>query len=379
MRDGFAEKLIRETLADCESLRQMVESLIAGRAPGQRRKAPRFPTLAALFDQSGLRTTHGSLYGLNPNRPPVADPLPDPARRPASSGRGAGSKDDGPLQWISDIRVINFSEEGLQVELQCDHFFQHLDRPVLVQFKNRKHAVNLHWYKQTGFLVRCGCSFCGPLEHEPELASTLLGFSNELVRYLGASELQRMRPPFETVFSSMSIIHNLRLKFLDALTSFQETKRFILQCLEPKFHRHVDPILREFLYSGQFQISEGLRLVDDPVYKAILQVFLLPSQELGCGLLGVGEQALLLRDEVLKLLMNCLLPPVLAPDRPESICDAVKPVYRSFLTLRERLPGVFSDKEFDRQFQGYSALIGDIVQRREQLIDTVSGVGIHWT
>ncbi len=379
MADGFPEKLIRETLADCQSLHQMVESLVLGRSPDRRRKAPRFPTLAALLDQPGGRSSHGALYSLKSSRGSASVGGLDSGPGGASAAGSAEADGDGLLQRISNFRVINFSEEGMQVELQCEHFFQHLNRPILVGFKEARHAVNLHWYKQTGFMVRCGCSFCAPIDQEPEVTSTLLGFSNELVRYLGASELQRMRPPFETVFASLGILYNLRLKFLDALAGFQETQRFIQQCLNPKFQRKVEPILGEFNYSGQFQIREARRLADDPAYKGRLQVFLRPSRELGCGLLGVREQALLLKDEVLRLLMNCLLPPNLPVDVPDAVCDAVKPVYKSFLTLRERLPGVFNDREFDRQFQGYSALIGDIVRRRELVIDAVSGVGVHWT
>lgn len=376
MDNPFPGKLIRETLADCESLRQMVESIILGRAPDLRRRSPRFPTVAALSGQARLNRAHGHLLCLKTVHLPFMGTTPSKSSVDSAPTTRTGDCLSAELfHGISDIRVINFSEEGLQLELECENFFAFLDRPILIRIKGKDHRVSLRWYKQTGKVVRCGCSFCDDVGREPNLVRTLLGFSNDLVRHMSTSELKRMRPPFETVFSCMSIYHNLRLKYLEAVASFHETKEFILQCLDPRFHARVEPVFEKFKYSKYFQVEEGAKRASDPAYDAALDVFLLPCRELGCGLLEVGEQTLLMREEVLKLLRSCLLPLGPEPDSSEFICDAVKPVYRSFLTLRERLPGVFDDKLIDRQFRSYSAIIGEIVHLREQLIDSVSGFG----
>ncbi len=375
MENSFPGKLIRETLADCESVRQMVESLVLGRDSNQRRQSPRFPTVAALSGQARLSRAHGHLLCLKTVQLPFMGLMPTSDNDPGQAESEGGSIATELLHGISDVRVINFSEEGLQLELECENFFSFLDRPILVRFKGKHHPVNLRWYKQSGKVVRCGCSFSEDVEREPNLARTLLNFSNDLVRYMSASEIKRMRPPFETVFSSMSIYQNLRLKYLEAVASFHETKTFILQCLNPKFHDRVEHVFEQFRYSKSFQRDEAAKRAGDRAYAAAVDVFLLPCRELGCGLLEVGEQTLLMWEEASNLLRSCLLPLEPEPDSSEFICDAVKPIYNSFLTLRGRLPGVFDDKLIDRQFRGYSTLIGEIVHLREQLIDCVSGVG----
>lgn len=378
MRTTLQKRHIRETLADCESMRQMVESLVLGRASGQKRQSPRFPTSTALLGPSVPQPARGQLFALRPLHSPSQAVLPTVDASPATSPVGAVPTGEELLQRISEIRLVNYSEQGLQIELQCENFFQYLDRPMFVQLKERKHPVDLRWYKQTGSLVRCGCSFCGSIDQEPDIASTLIALSNELLAYLVASDPPRIVPPFETVFSCVSVLHNLRLKYLEAVTSFCEARDFILRCLSPRFHRQVAPILMKFEHSRDLQMAGSAGRADDPAYKAALSAVLLPCQELGCGVLGVGEQVLLMRDEVLNLLTNCLLPIDSSSDKLGKTSDIVKPVYKTFQLLRERLPGVFDDPLLDRQFVVYSAVLAEMDHLREQLIDCVSGVGVHW-
>ncbi len=282
------------------------------------------------------------------------------------------------LHKISWIHVIDFSEEGLQIELKCDNFLDYLDRPLFVQFNQVRLPVNMHWFKQSGGLLRCGCSFCGAIDKDPGIAATLLGLSSELVRYLVQGERRGSGSRPEIVFAFISTIYNLRLMFLDAVASFYESKNFILRFVHPKFHIRVDHILRKFRYSKYFQINEARRLVNDSHFNTLMDIFLQPYHEFGCGLLGAGEDMLFLENDVFNLMMNCLVLPDPLQPKLETMGDSVSSVYQMFLEVRKLLPKTFESSEIDKQFFCYSALIGEIVLLRERLIDFLSGVGIHW-
>jgi hypothetical protein len=378
MQNTFPEKQPGTFLSDGESFRQVVESIAGNRSASQKRKSPRFPTVFALANRSQMVQPIGELVCLGagkmgPGREPSQQQTESSSKEKASPS-GAESL----LHKISWIHVIDFSEEGLQIELKCDNFLDYLDRPLFVQFNQVRLPVNMHWFKQSGGLLRCGCSFCGAIDKEPGIAATLLRFSSDLVRYLvqGERSLNGSRP--EMIFAFISTVYNLRLMFLDAVASFHESKNFILRFVHPKFHIRVDHILRKFKYSKYYQVNEARRLVNDRHFNSLIDTFLQPYHEFGCGLLGAGEDMLFLENDVFNLMMNCLVLPDPLQPKFETLGDSVNSVYQMFLKVRSRLPRTFENGEFDKQFYCYSALIGEIVLLRERLIDFLSGVGIHW-
>jgi hypothetical protein len=210
------------------------------------------------------------------------------------------------------------------------------------------------------------------------IASILLSFSDELVNFLVKNELGESGSRPEMVFAFISLLYNLRLKFLEAVASFHESKIFIQRFVNPKFHIRVDHIVRKFKYSKYYQINESRRLVNDSTFNSIVEAFLQPYHRLGCSLLGAGQDMLFLENDVLNLMMNCLVMPDPLQSRSETMGDSVKTVYELFLLLRSRSPEPFESHEFDKQFHCYSSLIGEIVLMRERLIDFLSGVGIEW-
>lgn len=378
MQSTFSEKQPGKYLSDGDSFKQVVESIAGRRSASQKRKSPRFPTVSALATRSAATPANGELVCLSSGRMDHAGDSRRQQADDASNGGAAASGADSLLQIISRINVIDFSEEGLQIELKCDNFLDYLDRPLFVQFNQARLPVNMHWFKQSGGLLRCGCSFCGAIDKDPGIASTLLGLSSDLVRYLVQGERSRNGSRPEMVFAYISTIYNLRLMFLDAVASFHESKNFILRFVHPKFHIRVDHILRKFKYSKYFQVNEARRLVNDSHFNSLIDTFLKPYQEYGCGLLGAGEDMLFLENDVFNLMMNCLILPDPLQPRLETLGDSVNSVHQMFLEVRKRLPGAFESSDFDKQFYCYSGLIGEIVLLRERLIDFLSGVGIHW-
>jgi hypothetical protein len=379
MQRTFPEEQPRPYLSDGESFRQVVESIAARRSAGQKRKSPRFPTVNAVASRNSLAQGIGELVCLSSDMTPANSescrPRADGSSPPADADpSGANAL----LHCISPIHVIDFSEEGLQIELKCGNFLDYLERPLFVRFDQVRLPVNMHWFKQSGELLRCGCSFCGAIDKDPGIAATLLGLSNDLVRYLIRGERSQNGSRTEMIFAYISTIYNLRLMFLDAVASFHESKNFILRFVHPKFHIRVDHILRKFKYSKYYQVNEARRLVNDSHFNSLMDTFLKPYQEFGCGLLGAGEDMLFLENDVFNLMMNCLVSPDPLQPKFETLGDSVSSVYRLFLEVRSRLPGTFQSSDFDKQFHCYSALIGEIVLLRERLIDFLSGVGIHW-
>jgi hypothetical protein len=288
------------------------------------------------------------------------------------------NRPDAKLCPISRIQVIDFSEEGLQIELKCKNFFDFLEKPLFVRFNPVCLPVNIHWFRQMGDRLRCGCSFCESIDREPMIGSTLLRVSDELVEFLVKGQLGVIGPGPEMVFAFISIFYNLRLKFLEAVAGFHETKVFIQRFVNPKYHTRVDHTVRRFKYSKYYQVNESRKLARDACFNSIVQAFLQPYRELGCGILGAGEDMLFLENDVLNLLMDCLLMPDPLQLRLETMGDSVNEMYKLFLILRNRSPKTFQSHEFDRQFHYYSNLIGEIVLQRERLIDFLSGVGIEW-
>lgn len=378
MQSTFSEKQPGKYLSDGESFKQVVESIAARRSASQKRKSPRFPTVSALAHRTPGSRPHGELVCLSSGKMNHGEASCSPHPGDASAGEIPPAGADSLLQVISWIQVIDFSEEGLQIELKCDNFLDYLDRPLFVQFNQVRLPVNMHWFKQSGGLLRCGCSFCGAIDKDPGIASTLLGLSTELVRYLVQGERSRNGSRPEMVFAYISTIYNLRLMFLDAVASFHESKNFILRFVHPKFHIRVDHILRKFKYSKYYQVNEARRLVNDSHFNTLIDTFLKPYQEYGCGLLGAGEDMLFLENDVFNLMMSCIVLPDPLQPKFETLGDSVNSVYQLFLEVRNRLPGAFQSSDFDKQFYCYSGLIGEIVLLRERLIDFLSGVGIHW-
>ncbi|MCU0573335.1 MAG: hypothetical protein MUC41_10110 [Syntrophobacteraceae bacterium] len=378
MQNTFAEKQPGKYLSDGESFKQVVESIAGRRSASQKRKSPRFPTVSALANRSPATLPNGELVCLSSGRMGHGGDSCHQQADDATTGGATESGAESLLHVISWINVIDFSEEGLQIELKCDNFLEYLDRPLFVQFNQARLPVNMHWFKQSGGLLRCGCSFCGAIDKDPGIASTLLGLSSNLVRYLVQGERSGNGSRPEMVFAYISTIYNLRLMFLDAVASFHESKNFILRFVHPKFHIRVDHILRKFKYSKYFQVNESRRLVNDSHFNSLIDTFLKPYQEYGCGLLGGGEDMLFLENDVFNLMMNCLVLPDPLQPRFETLGDSVNSVYQMFLEVRNRLPRTFESSDFDKQFFCYSGLIGEIVLLRERLIDFLSGVGIHW-
>jgi hypothetical protein len=378
MQNPFTEDQPGKFLTDGESFKQVVESIAAKRSASQKRKSPRFPTVHALANRSSTDQPSGELVCLSPLRPGRGGDSDQQPAQGSSPRDGAATGAESMLHRISWINVIDFSEEGLQIELKCDNFLDYLDRPLFVQFNQARLPVNMHWFKQSGGLLRCGCSFCGAIDKDPGIASTLLGLSSELVRYLVQGDRSGNGSRPEMVFAFISTIYNLRLMFLDAVASFHESKNFILRFVHSKFHIRVDHILRKFKYSKYYQVNEARRLVNDSYFNSLIDTFLQPYHEFGCGLLGAGEDMLFLKNDVFNLMMNCLILPDPLQPRFETMGDSVNSVYQMFLEVRSRLPRTFESNELDKQFYCYSAFIGEIVLLRERLIDFLSGVGIHW-
>lgn len=181
MRNFFEARQSHGPLSDGESFRQIVESFVASRTASQKRKSPRFPTASALGPPYPSQPFPGELACLQSGKSPLDPPAADRNPGPSPSDSAAVNDSDPLLHRISSIQVIDFSEEGLQIELQCENFFDYLARPLFVQFLHSRLPVNIHWFRQAGDRLRCGLSFCDAIDREPMIASIVLRLSDELV------------------------------------------------------------------------------------------------------------------------------------------------------------------------------------------------------
>jgi hypothetical protein len=372
------EEQTSRPLTDDESFRKVVESIAGRRAVTQKRKSPRYPTARALVDRNQPMPHSGELVCLSPGRQNPGLTTSNRTQYGPSTSSLIETGTENLLHKISWIDVIDFSEEGLQIEFECDNFFDYLDRPLFVRFGPARLPISLHWFKQTAGLLRCGCSFCGAIDKDPGIATTLLTLSDELVHYLVRGERSDNGVKPEMVFAYLSIFQNLRLRFLEAIASFHESKSFILRFVNPGYHARVDHILRRFRYTKYYQLNESKRLQNNSHYKSIIDTFLKPYHRFGCGLLGVGEDMLFLENDVQNMVMNSLLLPDALQSRSFVLGDSVKHAYELFCDLKKTSSETFDSYEYDRQFQCYGAHIGEIVLMREQLIDFLSTVDIHW-
>lgn len=356
---------------DVYKMREMVESFAQRRAEDEKRAYPRFMTPEGLTGRIDPGNPSGMLL-YRKDRP-----------RGQQHGTASDRHGDGPeghlapggdFEKVSDICILDFSEEGAQVYFRCENPFKITQNRLFFQIGASRLPVWLRWYQISREGNTAGFEFAEARERNQDLAHVLVSLSDRLVSFLIGEYLPKAKKDHAQacVYAYLGILYNLRLRFLETVASFYKAQACAEKCVTSRHHREIMGTLFEFESLRTLHFRQARALGGDKPFKATLEFFMKPYRDHQCGLSGRHQKVCFLENDVMNALMDSIvfwnwsIPP------PDELNDRVKPVYKSFLALRSHLPGVFEGAEFDRQFIYYSFLIRSVILLKDKLIDVVS-------
>lgn len=340
-----------EHLSDEQSFLEMVESIAAFRPQSARRQYPRFLTAAALSGTLGARVPDGQLLCSTDSELKLldlGDDLTNEVRRP------------------KPIRVVDFSEGGLQLQFPSEGIAHFLNHAVSIRISGTTLPVKFSWCQQTPPVGRGGVYWGRRAEEEPEIMSLLARMGEELVRFLVSSLKEGRLKQHEQAagFTCYALLYAMRLQFRDALTSLwglakdHEKQYETIQEME-------DSVLAETgVRFGRWELDGG----EPPILDPVTSHFMRPYREVGCTLIGLDEDSLLLERDVLATLKRSILLPRQKRTEKIRIQPRFRPLYQHLLEMRKLCPAIFEDSQFDMQFGYYSALVSQMEVLREELV-----------
>ncbi|HOI93112.1 MAG TPA: DUF4115 domain-containing protein [Syntrophobacter fumaroxidans] len=356
---------------DVYKMREMVESFAQRRAEDEKRAYPRFMTPEGLTGRIDPGNPSGMLL-YRKDRP-----------RGQQHGTASDRHGDGPeghfapggdFEKVSDICILDFSEEGAQVYFRCENPFKITQNRLFFQIGASRLPVWLRWYQISREGNTAGFEFAEARERNQDLAHVLVSLSDRLVSFLIDEYLPKAKKDHAQacVYAYLGILYNLRLRFLETVASFYKAQACAEKCVTSRHHREIMGTLFEFESLRTLHFRQARALGGDKPFNATLEFFMKPYRDHQCGLSGRHQKVCFLENDVMNALMDSIvfwnwsIPP------PDELNDRVKPVYKSFLALRSHLPGVFEGAEFDRQFICYSFLIRSVILLKDRLVDVVS-------
>ncbi len=325
-------------MTDEQSFREMVESFVKFRPSSERRRFPRFPTLTALAGQLGLDNIDGTL---------IMQPYPEECRDAVQKAM---------------VHIVDFSESGVQ--LQLDHNdFQMVQRSSLyLEIQSHRILVQLKWWKQCGAASRAGFLFKNRIDSDEFLTNYISGLNTQLIVFMMAEHLN-LKTEFKKqggVFIFLSILYGLRLKFLEAIARLNSS-------IGPgNYEQKSANAATSFgSYSSAYQLAQNTGKEFDVNQRIALRNYMKPYYELGCGVIGMHEDRVLTKGEVIFVIFSSVL---FKNDDSCSSTEILPELYllhNHFLSLKHLLmPGVFEDEVFEIQFEHYSSVIQQIEQSR---------------
>lgn len=329
----------------------MVESFVALRSADERRKFPRFPTPPALSGRLGVNGFEGTLV----------------AEGPGSSGERSWNYDGGECRSGADVEKIavniaDFSESGVQLQL-CYSDFLSLQRSSLhLEIENHRFPVQLRWWKQCGCANRGGFLFSNRMESYEFLAKYILALNTKLVDFLMATYLNAIDAFTNQagVFIYISIYYGLRLTLLEAIARRNTSIEFNRNEQTSNM-----PIISFGAYSNAYHIAQNAASESKTMLRNALYKYIRPYYDFGCGVIGMNEDVILMKEEVIFAILNS----VILTNNGDQHSSAIRPelsfLHSNFLTLKHLLMlQVFEDEIFEIQFEYYSGVIQQIEQAR---------------
>ncbi len=346
MADQIDEFCYRE-MTDEQSFREMVESFVAFRPSSARRKFPRFPTPAALSGALGSNGIDGILV----------------ARDPGSSGGQSSNPDCGGCGYGTDVQrikidIVDFSESGVQLQLDCSDFLNLKKSSLYLEIENHRAPVQLRWWKQCGSASRAGFLFSNRIDSDQFFASYISARNTQLVEFLMAEYLN-LNADFKQqagVFIYLSIYYGLRLKFLEAIA------RFNAQTGSNRFEAKPAISITSFgSYASAYHLAQNQAREFGPDLRNALQRYIKPYNDFGSGVIGMNEDVVFMKGETIYVMFNSVLFSNDDGGNSTAILPDLYFLHNNFLTLKHLLmPGVFEDEIFETQFENYSDIIQQI-------------------
>ncbi len=362
MRQLPEEDQSDQHLNDAETHNEIVALLAHRRPREETRRYPRFPSSESL---SGEYPAHDPFGVLVCSGTPSLDP---------AAGRGGGAT---PVEVISAFHVIDYSEEGLQIQFSCANPLKYAMRQLSIRVAASTSPVGMQWLTQHNGHVRAGLSFQEDIELSPGVCSILLRLSDRLIRFLTREHIPRNMLQYQevAVFAYFCILHHLRLQYIQALAAHKEAENTLLPLIQKTVGERSNlDLIDNCHWSKYIQLQQARSIIETADYKDNFRIFMNPYYEFGCNVTGVEGRITFLEREVVDILLNTLLFHNSKFHYSNDIMNQLQPAYDSFKVLRELLPELFQNERFIDQFKFYSSLITSVMLSRDALIDQISSL-----
>ncbi len=324
---------------DYQGFQNLVESLVQIRSKAEARRKPRFSTPAALtglenseFDGILFSETTGPTRGCGDALESAADPR-------GNAGR------------LHSIKVVNFSENGIQIQFECTESFELFNSHLFLKIGDARIPVKFMWYRQSQPFCRGGLKFSENTDFGRKAAGMVSNMCTSLVDYLIGGFKSKAIPFSEQagVYAYLAIFYSLRLLFLEKIAALKE---FETRAVTRNMSSVPDYILAKL--SGLS--AERFCMVND----RLIGIFMKPYFDFGCGLPGMGEDVVFPQQDVRAAIINSMFFTEKNCLDSTDLLPAIQQFYQRFLELKLLLQGVFEAEEFDNQFRYYNRIIRGI-------------------
>lgn len=317
-------------LSDEESFRQLVGALVAMRPEAEKRNSLRFPTPGALSGRIGSCGFDGELISHRVPGPPLS----------GNNGEQSGGGDR------YGVHVVDFSETGVQLQFQCDNPLRLHQSQLCLEMQDAQIPVVPRWLKGSQVYHRGGFLFKEKIGSNLGLVRIIKDLSIGLADFL-ISGFHLNSVPFAKqtgVYAYLTVFYSLKLYLVEAMA---DIKKICNLASDSKL------LLDDYN-------SLLVKKIDPASADSLMQIYMKPFYDFGCGILGTTEDVSLTDDEVRSALLNSVL--LINKDRiyPAEMVPGIKILYELFQMLREILPETFDDDEFDSQFACYNSIIRGI-------------------
>lgn len=358
MTDTVPQKSDCTDLTDEQSFRLIVESLAEFRSENEQRKFPRFPTPAAISDKLGIHGFEGSL---------VVDDA-DPCNGSAPNCEKTDNNGDFGNRVLG-INIVDFSETGVQLQFRCDDVLRLKESHLYLQLQGQSIPVSLKWFEHTGSINTGGFSFITDIDSDQYLARIISILNTELVDFTVNTHDGYPQISNEQfgVFLYLSIYYGLRLRLMETIAGINSLHlRDPSDCLSTteKCNSHIS---LSFPYTSTYNIEQAIKHRSDNRAKKHLHKYIRPFYEFGCGIKGINKNILFLKEDVWTTILNSVFIAEEDFTYSSTILSSLSFLYQSFLHLKQLLPGLFEEEEFDNQFRYYSSIILKLDRLREKL------------
>ncbi|MHC1741648.1 MAG: hypothetical protein AB9873_01290 [Syntrophobacteraceae bacterium] len=363
MRNLNEEELPDPTHHDGETHNEIVALLAHRRPREEARRYPRFPSSRSLSGEYPLEDPFGVFLCLG--KPSLEETSPAETGQPPA------------MEVISGFHVIDFSEEGLQIQFSCANPLKYAMKQLSIRVGTSIVPVGMQWLTQHNGHIRAGISFQEDIELNSGICSVLLELSNGLIRFLTHRHIPQNMVQYQeaAVFSYFCILHNLRLQYIQALASHKEAENTLIPMIRKSVTKQaiLDKINANN-WSKYIQLQQARTIIETVDYRDNFRIFMNPYYEFGCNVTGVEGRITFLEKEVVDILLNTLLFNNNNLHYSNDVMNQLQPIYEDFKLLRELLPELFQNEKFIDQFKFYSSLISAVMLSRDILIDEISNL-----